>query len=69
MPSTRWTLSPDRCFGADPARRAVARGEPYTAVKDLPLVLPHGHVPPALLADLDTMLPPQTAARFANKRV
>jgi len=43
-------LSPDRCFDADPTRRAVAR-ELYASVKDLPLVCPHGHVPPALLAD------------------
>jgi glucuronate isomerase len=39
MPSIPWTLSPDRCFGADPARRAVAR-ELYASVKDLPLVSP-----------------------------
>jgi glucuronate isomerase len=50
MPSIRWTLSPDRCFEADPARRTVAR-ELYATVKDLPLLCPHGHVPPALLAD------------------
>jgi glucuronate isomerase len=50
MPSVPWTLSPDRCFYADPARRAVAR-ELYAGVNDLPLVSPHGHVPPALLAD------------------
>ncbi len=45
-----WALSPDRCFAADPARRAVARAL-YATVKDLPVVSPHGHVPPALLAD------------------
>lgn len=45
-----WTLSSDRCFDADPARRAMAR-ELYAAVKTLPLLCPHGHVPPALLAD------------------
>ncbi|HJZ48073.1 MAG TPA: glucuronate isomerase [Roseiflexaceae bacterium] len=50
MPSTTWALSPDRCFDADPAQRAVARNL-YAAVKDLPLVCPHGHVPPALLGD------------------
>jgi glucuronate isomerase len=50
MSSIPWTLSPDRCFAADPARRTVAR-ELYASVKDLPLVCPHGHVPPALLAD------------------
>jgi glucuronate isomerase len=54
-PGTPWTLSPDRCFAADPARRAVAR-ELYARVEDLPLVSPHGHVPPALLADPDATL-------------
>ena len=48
--SKRWTLSPDRCFDPDPATRGPAR-ELYEGVKDLPLVSPHGHVPPALLAD------------------
>jgi glucuronate isomerase len=51
-PGTPWTLSPDRCFAADPVQRAVAR-ELYARVEDLPLVSPHGHVPPALLADPD----------------
>jgi len=55
MPSTPWTLSPDRCFAADPAQRAVTR-ELYARVEDLPLVAPHGHVPPALLADPATRL-------------
>jgi glucuronate isomerase len=50
MPRIPWALSPDRCFDASPARRAVAR-ELYATVKDLPLVSPHGHVPPELLAD------------------
>ena len=52
-----WTLPPDRCFDADPAQREVARGL-YAAVKGLPLVCPHGHVDPALLAD--------PAARFTS---
>ncbi|GAC1397422.1 MAG: glucuronate isomerase [Chloroflexota bacterium] len=52
MPLTPWTLSPDRCFDAAPDRRAVAR-ELYVGVGTLPLVCPHGHVPPALLADPD----------------
>ena len=55
MPSTPWALSPDRCFAADPARRTVAR-ELYASVEDLPLLCPHGHVPPALLADPDATL-------------
>ncbi len=47
---TGWSLSPDRCFAADPAQRRVAR-ELYASVRGLPLLCPHGHVPPALLAD------------------
>ena len=50
MTGIPWTLSPDRCFDADPAQRSVARAL-YATVKDLPIVSPHGHVPPALLAD------------------
>jgi glucuronate isomerase len=53
--SQKWTLSPDRCFDPDPAQRNLAR-ELYTAVSQLPLVCPHGHVPPALLADPDARL-------------
>jgi glucuronate isomerase len=52
MTAHRWTLSPDRCFDSDPTQRAIAR-ELYASVKDLPLVCPHGHVNPALLADPD----------------
>jgi glucuronate isomerase len=43
-------LDPDRFFAADPAQRRVAR-ELYDAIADLPLVCPHGHVDPRLLAD------------------
>jgi glucuronate isomerase len=50
MPSIPWALSPDRCFHADPAQRTIARAL-YASVKDLPIVSPHGHVPPALLAN------------------
>jgi len=50
MPNTPWALAPDRCFDADPAQRGLARAL-YTTVKDLPLICPHGHVNPALLAD------------------
>ena len=57
MTSIPWRLSPDRCFSADPAQRAIARAL-YASVKDLPIVSPHGHVPPALLAD--------PAARFGT---
>jgi glucuronate isomerase len=50
-----WTLDPDRLFDPEPSRRGVAR-ELYEAVADLPLVCPHGHVPPVLLADPDASL-------------
>lgn len=43
-------LSPDRCFSPDPAQRNLAR-QLYGLVRHLPLVCPHGHVDPRLLAD------------------
>ncbi len=43
------SLIDDRYFSPDPAQRQVAR-HLYTHVKDLPLVCPHGHVDPRLLA-------------------
>ena len=43
-------LSPDRFFSSDPAQRRVAR-ELYEGIAGLPIVSPHGHVDPALLAD------------------
>jgi glucuronate isomerase len=42
----------DRFFAADPAQRRVAR-ELYRGVAELPIVSPHGHVDPRLLADPD----------------
>jgi glucuronate isomerase len=48
----KWELSKDRYFDADPAQRRIA-GELYEMVADLPLVCPHGHVDPRLLADED----------------
>ncbi len=39
----------DRYFAPDPAQLAIAR-QLYTTVKDLPLICPHGHVDPRLLA-------------------
>ncbi len=45
-------LNPDRFFSPDPSQRAAARGL-YQAVKDLPLVCPHGHVDPRIFADPD----------------
>ncbi|WP_175475713.1 glucuronate isomerase, partial [Curtobacterium sp. MCBA15_016] len=41
---------PDRLFAADPGARAVARTV-YDAVKDAPIISPHGHVDAALIAD------------------
>ena len=52
MTPNPFTLSPDRCFSPDPAQRGVAR-ELYNTVRDLPLVCPHGHVDPRLLANPD----------------
>ena len=43
-------LSPDRLLPADPALRAIAR-RLYAAVKDLPIISPHGHVNPRILLD------------------
>lgn len=43
-------LSEDRCFGPDARQQAIAR-ELYSLVRDAPLICPHGHVDPRLLAD------------------
>ena len=43
-------LPEDRYFDPDPSQRDVAR-ELYAAAADLPLICPHGHVDPRLLAD------------------
>jgi glucuronate isomerase len=48
--ANRWTLDPDRFFAAEPSQRAAAQ-RLYALVRDLPIVSPHGHVDPALLAD------------------
>ena len=42
-------LHPDRLFPTDPAVRALTR-ELYAAVKDLPIVSPHGHTDPSWFA-------------------
>jgi len=44
------TLHPDRLLPADPTTRDIAR-QLYDAVRDLPIISPHGHVPPQWLAD------------------
>ncbi len=43
-------LHPDRFFGPDDKVRRIAR-ELFDEVEHLPLICPHGHVPPSLLAD------------------
>ncbi|MEO7131945.1 MAG: glucuronate isomerase, partial [Dermatophilaceae bacterium] len=43
-------LDPDRLLPAEPGTRAIAR-RLYSAVQDLPIISPHGHVPPQWLAD------------------
>ncbi len=43
-------LHPDRYFDPDPGLRRIAR-ELYLSVAELPLVCPHGHVDPRLLAE------------------
>ena len=50
-----WTLDPDRFFSSEPSRRSVAR-KLYEGIRDVPLVGPHGHVDPALLADPEAPL-------------
>ncbi len=48
--STALELHPDRLLPADPTARAVAR-RLYQAVRDLPIVSPHGHIDPVILRD------------------
>jgi glucuronate isomerase len=50
MTHPKWHLPKDRYFDPDPSQRGVAR-ELYAAAADLPLICPHGHVDPRLLAD------------------
>ena len=57
--STPLTLHPDRFLDPDPAIRRAARTI-YDGTRTLPLVCPHGHVDPALLAD-DAPFPEPTA--------
>ena len=44
------TLHPDRLLPADPGVRAIAR-RLYAAVRERPIISPHGHVDPRILAD------------------
>src|SRR5262245_11260353 len=50
-------LHEDRFFDADPAIRRVARAL-YDEIRELPLVCPHGHVDPRLLADNEPFVEP-----------
>lgn len=52
-------LHPDRFFDPDPSTRRAARSI-YDATRELPLICPHGHVDPWLLAD-DAPFPEPTA--------
>lgn len=46
------TLAPDRCFEGDPKRKEIATYL-HTQIRSLPLICPHGHVDPRVLADPD----------------
>ncbi|MCB0284616.1 MAG: glucuronate isomerase [Calditrichaeota bacterium] len=47
---SKFELHPDRFFDPEPAVRKIAR-ELYENVKDLPIISPHGHVDPRILAE------------------
>jgi glucuronate isomerase len=49
------TLEANRLFASDPAQRRVAR-DLYEGIAGFPIVSPHGHVDPGLLADPDATL-------------
>jgi len=51
------TVHPDRLLPADPETRTVAR-RLYAAVRDLPIVSPHGHVDPRILVDDEAFADP-----------
>ncbi len=50
MTTSNWHLPEARFFAPDPAQRRMAR-ELYAGVAGLPIISPHGHVDPRLLAD------------------
>jgi glucuronate isomerase len=52
-------LHPDRLLPVDPETRAIAR-RIYAAVRELPIVSPHGHVDPRLLLDDEPFPDPAT---------
>src|SRR5690606_13352665 len=49
-PAPSGPLHEDRFFDPDPGVRRIAR-ELYAGTRDLPIVAPHGHVDPRLLAE------------------
>src|SRR5512139_3981064 len=51
----KWHLPEDRYFNPDPAQRGIAV-ELYRSVANLPIISPHGHVDPRLLADENASL-------------
>jgi glucuronate isomerase len=51
----KWHLPEDRYFDPDPAQRGIAT-ELYKSVANLPIISPHGHVDPRLLADENASL-------------
>ncbi|BAY30789.1 glucuronate isomerase HrmI [Nostoc carneum NIES-2107] len=57
MLTKKRSLSSDRCFAPEPVQRQIAR-QFFDNISTLPLVCPHGHVEPALLAN--------PAARFGS---
>ena len=48
----KWQLNPNRFFGSEAKQQGLA-AEIYHHIKDLPIVSPHGHVPPEWLSDED----------------
>ncbi|HZK06428.1 MAG TPA: glucuronate isomerase [Actinomycetaceae bacterium] len=50
MTATPLNISPDRLLPAEPSIRKIAR-ELYDSVKDLPIISPHGHVPPSWFSE------------------
>ena len=49
-PTSELSLHPDRLLPSEPGVRSTAR-ELYESIKDLPIISPHGHVPPQWLAE------------------
>jgi len=49
-PTPELGLHPDRLLPSEPGLRTSAR-QLYESVKDLPIISPHGHVPPQWLAE------------------